>query len=421
MKKYMKIQNNTILPILLYSFLLSTIFSYLGYYLYSTVNQINVILEYGNYSSVMNGAGSIAAIMRFSKEVIIVLMLIYSCLRIKTKKQIKILLLFSVWVLYGILLSLISGYSCLTIIAGVHSYMFIIVLVFGYNCFESRAISLQIIKNIIFCGAVINCIASIDQAFRLLGTNFELIGSGSYRFPGIFGAVGMSSEFDVIVALFSCILDVIKNNDRKYSIFLFIISFISAIFSGARSAILNILIIGLVWLFLKNHMTQINKAVLIGIFGAVMIPLFIIVITNFADRGNILDVQLKSGRLHILIDILKSGNVYELIFGRGIGVGSNSDVLLQRSATIGSGRILDGTFNLIMYQYGLFGIFIAVYLIIFLLKKLLNNKQFILDFLFVGTIILRCFTGNLLEFYSVLAGLILCYDLLIGSKIAKTN
>ena len=166
----------------------------------------------------------------------------------------------------------------------------------------------------------------------------------------------------------------------------------------------------------KNHIVYGSIAIVAVVAAVIAVPLVIMFATNMAGRGNILQVQLESGRLLILKNLLLNPSLINLLFGYGIGAGSNTDAILNQTQENAYNNILDGTFNVIIYQYGLIGLILSIILIFMIFKKLSSCNNKVLQYVFVGTVLLQAFTNNIFETQSLLILLGVVFGLLATNK-----
>lgn len=398
--------------------LVSTLVSYIGYYLYSKKNNINVYKLYSDYVYYFKGMGVWVDVVRFLKDILIVVLFIWSTMLIKNKKQIYFVVYSMFFYFFGIFIAIVNGYNAGTIISGIRSYLYPIFLTIFFSVIDDESLSVDSILTIITFGCLANLVIVVEQAVRGTNGNLLLSGQGNYRFPGLFGGVNGLSGFAIAASIFVFIVDYKIKLNRVYVLFIYTVSLVFSILGGARSGIINILIVFYIWVINATDFKYKQKVLLTALISILAIPAIILFSSNLAGRGNILQVQLESGRLNILANILKNSSLFQLVFGRGIGVGSNSSVTLNQLIGTGEGRILDGTFNVILYQYGLIGIVIFAFIFLLLFKKMNKVNNLLLKLLLIGTILLQCLTGNIFETFAFLVLIFAGFQLLTGEKIS---
>jgi hypothetical protein len=146
-----------------------------------------------------------------------------------------------------------------------------------------------------------------------------------------------------------------------------------------------------------------QRLVFIILVACIALPVLLSVATDMADRGSIISYQFKAGRFKILADIFVNNSLSETVFGHGIGAGSNTEsVILNNLDSDVNYNYLDGFFNLMIYQYGLMGLFIALTLVGFVFRKLNDAENTIVKYVFFGTVILQAFTHNVIETHAFL-------------------
>ena len=70
---------------------------------------------------------------------------------------------------------------------------------------------------------------------------------------------------------------------------------------------------------------------------------------------------------------------------------------------------LDGTFTLIIYQFGVLGMVFLFLLLRYIYVKVREERGVLIALLFLGTIILQCLTTNVLEAFAILVMLFVCF------------
>ena len=116
-------------------------------------------------------------------------------------------------------------------------------------------------------------------------------------------------------------------------------------------------------------------------------------------------------RIDIFGDMWR-GNIFEVAFGRGIGFGSNTAVILGLEGYY----TFDGTFTTILGQYGIIGLFVCLSVVFFFMKYMLkcSLEYSVLSYAIIITVLIIFITGNLIEQYVLLiylvAGCILLVD-----------
>ena len=402
---------------LFFLLMISTFIGYVGYYLYSKEAGINIYFIYSNYFlSVFDEIDTLSLILRYLKDIVVVLLLFVLIFKMRKSQQ-PLFMVIGLFVAWGLVVAFINGQEITTIISGIRSYIYFFAVVLFFSGIDDYSLRIKTFRVIIFAGLIINLIVEIDQAMR--GTNgvIALAGTGGYRFPGLFGSAGALASYAIGVALFYVVVDVAYEKIGFIKMVIVLVTCVLvANFSGTRSALINILIIIGAWLVFNVGIKKEQRFWFAVVAAVIAVPLVIMFATNMAGRGNILQVQLESGRLLILKNLLLNPSLINLLLGYGIGAGSNTDAILNQTQENAYENILDGTFNVIIYQYGLVGLILSFVLIFIIFRKLsvCNNKIF--QFVFIGTILLQALTNNIFETQSLLILLGVVFGLLATNK-----
>ena len=130
---------------------------------------------------------------------------------------------------------------------------------------------------------------------------------------------------------------------------------------------------------------------------------------SLANRGSILENALGGGRITIFNRYIFGQPLINLLFGNGLGAGSNTSAELTRRITDSGLMFLDGTFTVLIYQFGLIGFTLSIFLIWSIVKNIYFAHGLLNATLFGGTIVLQCLTTNVLEAFALLIMLFVCY------------
>uniref|UniRef100_UPI0026195ADA hypothetical protein n=1 Tax=Clostridium sp. TaxID=1506 RepID=UPI0026195ADA len=212
---------------------------------------------------------------------------------------------------------------------------------------------------------------------------------------------------------------ILKERSERKSIAINILTAIAIVISGSRTAMILIVLLICVMIFIsltKKYDEYYNK-IDFGIIAFIISVSSILIkgIEVLAGRGSIIQNNMESGRIKILIDYLTQSNIKDVLFGSGIGYGTNTGVLLKKIDEFSSinADILDGTITTFIAQFGIVTlVFVFIMLILFIKWFIKDNYRIRI---IVGSIILiiiglMMLNGNILEQYSFL--IILVYSLL---------
>lgn len=402
---------------LFFLLMISTFIGYIGYYFYSRHLGMSIYFIYSNYfDTVFSNVGFTFDLFRCLKDILVVILLFCLCLKMK-RIQKKLFLAIGLFTLGGLGLGILNALEISTLIAGIRCYIYFFAIVLFFTYSQERSINLKTIEWILLSGLIINALVQFEQTYR--GTNGDLLlaGTGGYRFPALFGGTNSLASFVLGVDLFYLVLDIYCKKTKTLKVIsVFVLSVIIVVFTGTRSALINILFVVLAWIVLKINIKEELKIKIAAISAIVALPIVIIMATKMADRGDILTAQLESGRLLILKNLLSNPSILALIFGYGIGAGSNTDVILNQNNYTEHTVILDGTFNTVIYQYGLIGLVLCIGLLIYICNKLTVSRNFILNCVFLGTVVLQAFTTNIFEAQAFLILLGIVFAILTTNK-----
>lgn len=397
-----KVSDTTILSITFYLLLIATTVSYIGYYLYFYRNDINVLALY-YVEQLSYPVGIFAIFFRFLKDILI-LLLFFESLIIAIIHNGKInvpMLITAMMLLYGTFVSLIRRQTVWNIAAGIRSYFYLLAILIFFSISFS-VLKLRTIYRLCFLSLFVNFFVGLEQTYRGTGHNFFLAGKQIYRFTGLFGS---SAGWGVFLAAFSVLLFMSHNQLklRRWTILsLIILIILSSIMTGSRSSMINLVVIIVLWILDELPIEKKQRQALI-IFGLMItLPIAIVIASQVASRGSILQVQLESGRLNIFENIITNSSNIELIFGHGIGEGNNSNVMLGYSNANSKGLILDGSLNVLFYHFGIIGMVPITLIFILGICNILKKSTISSFIVFICTIVLQGLTVNIFESYSFL-------------------
>ena len=407
-----RICKNDVLVYLFYRLLIFSVIGYAGYYWYTFYNGISVYNSFSEISIVDIPTLIVASVIRFFKDFLF--LCIFLIFLLKNNKNIrKKFLVFFALILYGAFVALFSGYYA-SILGGVRGYLYFFVLILFFSEVEPGTLSLDVIKKIIYIGLIINFIVITEQTIRGTDGLILLAGAGVQRYMGLFGGWGPCSAFAAAACLFFYVCSTYYSISKLHIVIAVICSLFIEFMCGSRSGMICVLLIMYVWLLKTVPVKRRYKYfAIISTLGIVLAGV-IKFVEAFADRGSILEVQMESGRIMILNQVLESlcQNPITFILGNGLGAGSNTSALMGHiDSNLGAALILDGTLNTILYQYGMLG---AVGLLFFLLIMWLKmrNIPFDVKLLFWFIVFVEAFTGNLFENFACLIILFVIYTLM---------
>lgn len=407
-----RIRKNDALIYSFYGLLLFSVIGYAGYYWYTFYNGITV---YNSFSATSIGdipTLIVASIIRFFKDFL--LLCIFFLYMMKSNKSIRRkLLVFSAFILCGAFVALLSGYYA-SIMGGVRGYLYFFILLVFFSEMKPGVLSLNVIKNIIYIGIIINFLVITEQTLRGTGGLISLVGAGVQRYMGLFGGWAPCSAFAAAACLFFYVYSTYYTWSKLHIGIAVICSLFIEFMCGSRSGMMCVLLIMYVWFLKSVPVKRIYKYLaIISTLGIVLMGV-IKFVEAFADRGSILEIQMQSGRIMILNQVLNSlwQNPITFLLGNGLGAGSNTSTLMSNfDYNLGAALVLDGTLNTVLYQYGMFG---AVVLLFFLLMMWIKMRNVLFDLKLVFWLIvfIEGITSNLFECFACQIILFITYILM---------
>lgn len=178
-----------------------------------------------------------------------------------------------------------------------------------------RLADFKFIGHIIVTSVLIEVFVALLQ----MDVGLNVLGAGiGYRVTGSFFNPNTLAYFATTSFLFIVFIENLLLKQALIGSVIFLV-----IATGSRSGMiaLALLLWGLLTLKQRNVTTRL-VSLLLTLF---LLPIILSLIEAVADRGSIfehLDIN-DSTRLGIFIDLFESGSIFDVVFGRGLGVGSN--------------------------------------------------------------------------------------------------
>ncbi|MEY2890688.1 MAG: hypothetical protein RJA98_596 [Pseudomonadota bacterium] len=192
------------------------------------------------------------------------------------------------------------------------------------------------------------------------------VGVGASRVTGIFSNAGVGAFFSLGCAL---ILATLQNSPIGLRLVGMLLALIISLGSGTRFAMIGLFI--LVIAQLREHAQNISSAYMRIVLTTLGLPLFIsagylgyMSMIEAVGRGSLVDAQLEDGgRISNLVNAITtifSADASEILFGRGLGVGTNTgySMAVARSIVPESIRfnwLIDNALLTQFFQIGLLG------------------------------------------------------------------
>ncbi|MFM5023034.1 hypothetical protein ACEUDO_19125 [Aeromonas rivipollensis] len=224
---------------------------------------------------------------------------------------------------------------------------------------------------------IISLLQTVMVAFQLsFASHFMGLQLGAARLTGFFNNAGVASFFAVSITLFCAVLDGIS---LKKKLFIFLICDFLALASGTRALTIAIFIVIVFHIYEMSHNRSKEVKFLINVLISILFVSSLIVgyqiLMSQVDRGDAITQQFEQGgRVSNLISVfslISSSELLELLFGRGLGVGSNTAITYLSSLGIDPSQyrfniLIDNSFMTSFFQFGLLGSIIFWLGIVFL-------------------------------------------------------
>lgn len=272
----------------------------------------------------------------------------------------------------------------------------------------------QWLANVLLVIAVLDIMLVLRQ-LAAAGSAYG-IGLGAARLTGFFNNAGVAGFLGLALALVSLQLDAVKYRVRYLlsGLGLFI-----ALSSGSRSTMMAVFVVTAlqVWEFGDQpgvrRFRSLRNAFFVPIFvtcSAMLYPLMI----DAVDRGGILEQQLAGGgridTINRMIEVFRTAGFVESLFGRGLGIGTNTayTLLLAHGIQPDSIRfnwLVDNAVITMFLQVGLVGSFVfwgGLALMIVVGKPVGAIKFKLRYWLAVLIFVFFLFVGNPFEHYLIM-------------------
>lgn len=220
--------------------------------------------------------------------------------------------------------------------------------------FDSRA---QLIcQRVLFLICLLDLYFQIQQLGGINLTN--VIGS---RLPGVFSSA-------ITAGYFALAIEILLSGFKRSSISLLLSAMLAAIavLSGTRFALLGIFLLWFAQIYRaldKSSVTKLFQGILVLVFPFVLAGAYYL-ISFVAGRGDLLASQVgansRIGNLELLPLVLSDASQLDLLFGRGLGMGTNTAISMALSNGLSFGDLpwnifIDNTFVTTFLQVGFVG------------------------------------------------------------------
>ncbi len=390
---------------------ISTNLAYLPQAIISIINRVPLISSINySYEYITLGLKNDFPIIRYSKDIFVILLFILIIVDIlKRKRCFKLsIIMLSVTTMILIPISIISlnysnEFSISMIIAGIRVVIFPITLILysmEYLDYTNTKKFYNILKKLIRFEFII----VVLQSF-IIAISYGTINIAKYRAIGTFASSGLLGLFGIGAITFIIIYKCKVDNQIGIipsAVFTAFIVFAS----GTRTAMVLYAMTIFSYIFhvkinRKNNIKATNLFVIIStVVGIAILNLAELV----AERGNAISAQFDNGRITFIVEHIKNSSLKEVLFGKGLGYGTNTALSMiseMKINTDSTTRVMDGTINILITQFGIIITFIIImcYLcvVINIFKASLQQE---IKITFVLTSIILIVVGNVLEQFS---------------------
>ena len=288
--------------------------------------------------------------------------------------------------------------SDIRIISGIHMVIGILFVVKYYVLLKTE---IPIYKVMIFLVllAIVNATVSLIQFYIVGG----FLGS---RVMGLFSNAALSSYILLMAEVLVILLFKHHYKGKLFFIIVSVLFFIAILTTGTRVSMVGYLLVMSLFMiipFLRNKNQNLSIFFLL-MLSLVFIPFFLYTVeiaNTLAVRGDMLN-QDQSGRITVLksiIETLSNHGLFRILFGEGIGWGSNVGSTLATNIP-DAYKVADGTIQFLLIHSGILGIFILFYLFYLLYNYLRNSKMMFLNIML--PVVLIGLSTNIFEVYAVL-------------------
>lgn len=194
----------------------------------------------------------------------------------------------------------------------------------------------------------------------------------------------------------------LSKNRNIYENMILLLSFLTVIVT--KSGIGVILIGGQLVIYLLIVNKRINAWLKPLIFIPVVVIMIIVVISLPAllNRQSLYS-RSASARVGVFVEYFKGGNVIDILFGRGLGVGTNTTKYLASTGTLDVSEntfVADSLFTSLLAQIGIFGLLIFIILNLYLIYLSFKYK-FTFGILFFPIYLLYNVSGIAFEVFPI--------------------
>jgi len=320
--------------------------------------------------------------------IIIMLSILYLLLRAKIKMP-------NIIIIIGLIISSffigLANNGLVFSFISLRIYMPILLLIVAFNMLSDN--DYEVLYRIIIYLGCSEIFIAISQMIFGVGTGTSFFGI----YKRVVGTFAYSNAFAIYMVMVNSIL-LAKRRNCIENILLFI-STILIFISGSAAGIACMCIIYILYILFNKERITIAKLLIAK--SIVLFTLIIIVFMPVITARDGVYSRSAGGRLVVFFRLLENRTPFEILFGRGIGVGTNTTKYLLESKIIESkdtAFISDSQYVSIFAQAGLLGL--SVYIMISIYMVYLSYKYRYKIGMYIFPIILFYnLSGNILEIF----------------------
>ena len=388
-------------------FIVTATITGVGYYIYCIKNGI---IQYTTYpDEIMSGAGSMASMIRYSKDILMVILFVIIVLETFPVAD-RVLIYFIMFVVYGAMISFMNNLSFAHIFSGVRCFIYFVtgVLYFRRYIVDKRIVDLvykiTIALLIVQCGSIV---------VQVIISGINNMGNGSYRYIGLFLHTGTLGNYAYAIAIFLAVFHLIS---KKYGILRIALEqclcLLLAVASNSRLCIAGILVNMIIVLMSKLNIR--NKSREVAIFGTVLlaVPIVLSEVLIRSGRGGL---EASASGKFAFWEQAFSRDFIDVILGNGLGYATQTTATLGINTSGYSG--FDGTFSVIMAQFGVVGLVVFIIALFWggcKILKCTEMSELAFKCNIVGGLLIFTWSGNIFENILLVTYYLLVYYMLLS-------
>lgn len=338
--------------------------------------QTSLSWSYGIYSG---GSGILTWLIKYGRDIIVTL-LFFKLILVKKSGDSYITIFFILAIFYSIFVSFANSLDKLYYVCGYREFIYAVVAIFIYVTRNKNNMFVDGISKLIPFIVIVQALA---QLWLIIRSGIEL---GTTRLPGLCNGAISLGYFSIGVTI---VLSVLFNYFKKYKMWQYILMmsgcFFLSVTTGTRVAMICNSIVILTTLLINIKVSTNLKNIFIFL-GFITVPVIFEKIIAFAGRGDLM--ASGNGRIDFFYSYLKNADLFQILFGCGLGTLTNNAFNLKLKLDILKHIVAsDSTWALMIGQFGVFGLTVWIIIIVYVLKRVLEGSKNIFDFVFRISII----------------------------------